>query len=150
MGGGPQYTLTSALQASSRRQRRRRRLHILSPFDNLVIRRQWLRLVFGFDYKLEAYVPAPKRQYGYFCLALLWGDRFVGRIDPKAERREKTLAIKSLRMEPGLEADEALLAELARSLAAFAAFNECEATRIERSSPARVGSRLQRLIAKQG
>jgi len=147
--GETQFTLTRAFEASSRGARRRRRLHILSPFDNLLIRRQRLRRIFDFDYKLEAYVPAPKRQYGYFCLALLWGDRFVGRIDPKAERRQKTLTIRSLQMEPGTEVDDELLAALAHRLSAFAAFNGCEHTRIEHARPARVGSRLQRLIDKE-
>ena len=144
--GEAQYALTEALEASSRGSRRRRRLHILSPFDNLVIRRRRLKQIFDFDYKLEAYVPAPKRQYGYFCLALLWGDRFIGRIDPKAERRQKRLVIRSLILEPGTEIDDELMAGLAGSLSAFAAFNGCERTEIEHSRPARVGSRLQRLI----
>jgi len=147
--GETQFALTRSLEASSRGARRRRRLHILSPFDNLVIRRQRLRRIFDFEYKLEAYVPAPKRQYGYFCLALLWGDRFVGRIDPKAERKQKMLTIRSLQMEPGIEVDDELLAALACRLSAFAAFNGCEHTRIEHARPARVGSRLQRLIDKE-
>ena len=143
-----QFALTRALEASSHGSRRRRHLHTLSPFDNLVIRRGRLRQIFDFEYKLEAYVPAPKRQYGYFCLALLWGDRFIGRIDPKAERREKTLTIRSLQMEPGVEVDDELLAALAHRLSAFASFNDCERTRIEHSRPARVGPRLQRLMDK--
>lgn len=62
-------------------------VHILSPFDNLVIQRKRLQVIFGFDYLIECYVPAPKRKYGYFCLPVLYGNRFAGRIDTKADRR---------------------------------------------------------------
>ena len=143
--GEAQLALTEALEASARASRGRRRVRILSPFDNLVIRRGRLKRIFDFDYKLEAYVPAPKRQYGYFSLVLLWGDRFIGRLDPKAERQQK-LTVRSLQLEPGTEVDDELLGELAASLAAFAAFNGCERTKVERSTPARVGPRLQRLV----
>ena len=62
-------------------------VHILSPFDNMVIQRKRLQDLFGFDYLIECYVPAPKRKYGYFCLPVLYGDKFAGRIDTKADRK---------------------------------------------------------------
>src|SRR4030095_4656279 len=61
-------------------------IHILSPFDNLVIQRRRLKNLFNFDYVIECYVPAHKRKYGYFCLPVLHGSKFIGRIDAKAER----------------------------------------------------------------
>jgi uncharacterized protein YcaQ len=68
------------------------RILLLSPFDNLVIQRDRLRALFGFDYNLECYVPEGKRKYGYFSLPVLQGDQFVGRIDCKAQR-DLTIAI---------------------------------------------------------
>ncbi len=99
---------------------------LLSPFDNLVIRRQWLEKLFGFDYTLECYLPEQKRQYGYFVFPILWGDRLVGRLDPKADRKAKTLVIKNLIFEPGFEVSDEFLTRFRETLAAFARFNGCK------------------------
>ncbi len=103
-----------------------RELHLLSPFDNLVIQRQRLSGLFGFDYVLECYVPAKKRKTGYFCLPLLWGTEFAGQIDLKTDRKDKVLWIKNLVLETGVDREEAFLAALRKKLAAFAKFNKCE------------------------
>ncbi len=62
-------------------------VHILSPFDNIVIQRKRLSALFGFDYVIECYVPIEKRKFGYFCLPVLFGNTFAGRIDAKADRK---------------------------------------------------------------
>ncbi|MEO8512013.1 MAG: crosslink repair DNA glycosylase YcaQ family protein [Ignavibacteria bacterium] len=62
-------------------------VQILSPFDNIVIQRKRLNTLFGFDYIIECYVPAPKRKFGYFCLPVVYGNRFVAKIDTKADRK---------------------------------------------------------------
>lgn len=98
---------------------------LLSPFDNLIIRRQWLEKLFGFDYTLECYLPEAKRQYGYFVFPILWGDRLVGRLDPKADRQTKNLIIKNLVFEPGFEVSDEFLARFREALTAFARFNGC-------------------------
>ena len=72
------------------------RMLILSPFDNSVIQRERLKALFQYDYRIECYVPAAKRQYGYFCLPLLFRDEFIGRMDCKAHRKTSHLEIKSL------------------------------------------------------
>jgi uncharacterized protein len=68
--GSPLYARTKDLEATDRTPRRKA-AHLLSPFDNLVIRRGWVQRLFDFDYTIECYVPAPKRQFGYFCLPVL-------------------------------------------------------------------------------
>ena len=68
---------------------------ILSPFDNAIIQRHRGREVFAFDFQIECYLPGPKRQYGYFCLPIMYRDRFVGRIDCKAHRKAKLLEVKN-------------------------------------------------------
>jgi len=99
---------------------------ILSPFDNLVIHRERLSTLFDFDYRIECYVPAAKRQYGYFCLPLLYADRLVGRIDCKVHRREKRLEVIRLHLEdPNMQDLEAFIQALEIELQRFALFNQC-------------------------
>jgi uncharacterized protein YcaQ len=100
-------------------------VHILSPFDNLVIQRERLRWLFGFDYQIECYVPAPKRKFGHFVLPLLWGDKFVGRLEAKAARNEGTLRVIGLWFEPGFSSNRSLRKGLGDALERFAAFNGC-------------------------
>jgi uncharacterized protein YcaQ len=68
-------------------------VHILSPFDPLVIQRKRLKLFFGYDHVFEAYVTKEKRQYGYFALPVLAGDEIVAAIDCKADRTNRKLLI---------------------------------------------------------
>ena len=100
-------------------------LKVLSPFDNAVIHRDRLSSLFEFDYRIECYVPASKRVFGYFCLPILYGDKFVGRTDCKAYRADQRFEILSLHLEEGsLDRDQffpALIGELKR----FADFNKC-------------------------
>ena len=62
---------------------------ILSPFDILNVFRHRLKDFFDFDYQIECFVPAPKRKYGYFSLPILAGDKFIARMDAKADRKTK-------------------------------------------------------------
>ena len=99
----------------------RSRVKILSPFDNLLIQRKRTKELFDFDYLIECYVPAKKRQYGYFCLPLLWGQRFAGRMDAKIERRTGVLTIRKLHLETS-QIDH-FLASLKKPLEQFLLFN---------------------------
>jgi uncharacterized protein YcaQ len=73
----------------------------LAPLDPLAWDRDLLLRLWGFHYRWEVYVPAAKRQYGYYVLPLLYGDRFVGRIEPRIDRRAGTLRILGLWWEDG-------------------------------------------------
>ena len=68
-------------------------VHILSPFDPLVIQRKRLKLFFGYEHRFEAYVPKEKRVYGYFALPILLGDEMVAVIDLKADRTKRELLV---------------------------------------------------------
>jgi len=78
------------------------RLRVLSPFDPLLRDRKRLLRLFGFDYRIEVFVPEAKRQYGYYVFPLLEADRLIGRIDMKADRDSKVLMVKALWLEPGV------------------------------------------------
>ena len=75
----------------------------LAPLDPLCWDRDLLRRLFGFDYVWEVYVPAAKRRWGYYVLPILYGDRLVGRIEPRIERRASTLRIQGLWWEAGFD-----------------------------------------------
>ena len=69
------------------------RLRVLSPFDPMIRDRNRAERLFGFHYRIEIYVPAPKRKYGYYVFPLLEGDRLVGRIDMKCRRDDGVLEV---------------------------------------------------------
>src|SRR6185436_7088092 len=107
------------------RPHRPRRAHgtLLSPFDSLVWERARTSRLFGFDYRIEVYVPAPKRTFGYYVLPLLLGDEIVGRFDLKADRRGSTLLVQAAHAEPGADRDAgAVAAAAARELDALRAW----------------------------
>jgi len=121
-------------------------IHILSPFDGLLRERWRLRSLFDFECKLEAYFPKAKRRWGYFCLPILWGRRFIGRMDPKADRKNRLLIVKKLMFEPGFEGFDEVLPLLAAKLGTFAAFNGCDATTIEDCFPKRLLPEVRREV----
>lgn len=105
-------------------------LKILSPFDNALIHRDRLSALFNFDYRMECYVPAPKRQFGYFCLPMMYGDQFVGRVDCKAHRFEQRFEVLSFHLEkPYFENQhidhQHFTSAFKTEIQKFADFNQC-------------------------
>src|SRR2546421_10949533 len=82
------------------------RMSLLAPFDNLLGVREWTARLFGFDYVHEIFLPKDKRKFGTNVLPILWGDRFIGRVDPKMDRENEKLVINSIHAESGAPADK--------------------------------------------
>ncbi|HEY3313320.1 MAG TPA: crosslink repair DNA glycosylase YcaQ family protein [Anaerolineales bacterium] len=122
------------------------RTTFLNPFDNLWWAQGRDEAFWGFRQRLEAYSPAHKRIYGYFCLPILHKDRLVGRFDPKLERKTGLLRIKALYLEPGVEADEGLVADCASAMRDFMKFHKASELLIEKSEPGWFGEELSRQI----
>lgn len=97
---------------------------VLSPFDPLVWDRKRASELFGFDYRIECYTPAPKRQYGYFVLPLLRRGKLVGRLDAKAHRKEGVFEVKSLYLEPGVRVTASLAQDLEKALQKLAQWHQ--------------------------
>jgi uncharacterized protein YcaQ len=123
-GGETAYVATSVLQDLPEPVEPSA-VRILSPFDNLVIQRERLRWLFDFDYQIECYVPASRRRFGHFVLPLLWGDRFVGRLEARALRSEGVLQVVGCWFEPGFSGNRTLRKRLREALQEFAMFNGC-------------------------
>jgi uncharacterized protein YcaQ len=117
------------------------RMLILSPFDNSVIQRERLKALFQYDYQIECYVTEAKRQYGYFCLPLLFRDEFVGRMDCKAHRKTGHLEIRALHLEPHGFEDELLIRAFADAVAQFSRFQGCESVSLTKAHPDLCGVR---------
>ena len=98
------------------------RLRILNPFDPVARDRTRLKRLFGFDYTVEMVVPAAKRRWGYYVYPLLEGDRFIGRIEGKADRKAGTLRVLNLWGEPKIRWTAARLAKLDAELARMSRF----------------------------
>lgn len=144
--GAEYYTFPETLEKSANFSQHPPGLFFLSPFDNLIIRRERLKHLFGFEYALECYLPAKKRTYGYFVVPILWGDRFVGRFDPKADRKTKTLILRNLLLESDTEEFDALLPLLAQKFREFARFNQCEQVVVEQTTPKTLKKNLKALL----
>ena len=108
---------------------------LLSPFDPLVWDRARAGELFGFDYRLECYTPAPRRVYGYFTLPILRRGALVGRVDAKAHRREGVFELKTVHLEPGVRITRGLADDVSRAVRECAAWHGTPRITVRRGDP---------------
>ena len=108
----------------------RRQAALIAPLDNLVWDRQMLRWLFDFDYSWEVYTPQAKRRYGYYVLPVLYGDRFVARVDPSFDRKSRVLTLNNWWWEPGILVSRPMQAALQACLRDFQGYLQAEGLRL--------------------
>jgi uncharacterized protein YcaQ len=91
-------------------------VRLLNPFDPVLRDRKRLMGLFGFDYRIEVFVPQPKRQYGYYVFPILEGERLIGRIDMKADRQADCLRVTGIWAEKGRRLSKSLMKKLSVEL----------------------------------
>ena len=119
---------------------------LLSPFDPVVWDRARASELFGFEYRIEVYTPATRRRYGYYSLPILHRGALVGRLDAKAHRKRGVFEVKALHLEPGVMADDDLIAGLAGALHECAGWHGTPEILVRWSDPPGVAGALRAAI----
>jgi uncharacterized protein YcaQ len=122
---------------------------LLSPFDPVVWDRARASELFGFEYRLECYTPAPKRVYGYFTLPILRRGALIGRLDPKAHRRDGIFEVKTLYLEGGVRITQGLIADVARAIRECAAWHGTPRVVVRRTDPPGLAPKLSAALAAE-
>ena len=102
------------------------RMAFLAPLDPLMWDKDLVFAIWDFRYSWEIYTPAVKRKYGYYTLPVLYGEKFVGRIEAIPDRKEHILHVKGLWWEEGVHRTKKMDAKLQKALMNFSKFNDCE------------------------
>lgn len=119
------------------------KIHFVAPLDNLLWNRRMISEIFDFNYSWEVYKIPEKRIYGYYVMPILYGTRFIGRIDPKLDRQNKTMVVNSLFLEEK-DFDKNLVIKLATALQRFIKFHGVSQTTINRTRPKELKNALIR------
>ena len=113
------------------------RCELIAPLDCLIWDRKLISALFGFEYTWEIYTPAAKRKYGAYVLPLLYGERFIGRVEAVCERKMNTLVIKNIWYEDGFKLTKKTQSAIDSCLKRFSKFNRCN--NIERQADGSLG-----------
>ena len=108
------------------------RAAFIAALDNLVWDRDILRWIYDFDYVWEVYKPAAKRKYGYYVLPVIYGDRFVARVDPAYDKKRRILTLSNWWWEEGVQLNDAILEALVVGLQSFMRYLDAEQVRLGR------------------
>lgn len=116
------------LEEASSMKRIKKRCEFIAPLDPMLWDRKLIEAVFDFRYRWEVYVPAEKRQYGYYVLPIVYGDGFAGRIDASADTKNGRLIVNNIWFENGTKGSAAFASALTDACERLARFNSCTET----------------------
>ena len=102
------------------------RMSFIAPLDPLMWDKSLIQTLSDYQYSWEIYIPAVKRKYGYYTLPIIFGDRFVGRIEAVPDRKNKVLEVRGLWWEQGVRQTKKMNSALEKTLSKFAKFNDCD------------------------
>ena len=111
------------------------KVHFVAPLDNLLWNRRIISEIFDFNYSWEVYKPPEKRIYGYYVMPILYGTRFIGRLDPKLDRQNRKMIINSIVLEEKDYDRDSLVDELAAALQRFLKLHDVSQISVEKTSP---------------
>jgi len=120
------------------------KVHFVAPLDNLLWNRKMVSEIFDFDYAWEVYKVPEKRIYGYYVMPILFGKRFVGRLDPKLDRRNKRMIINSIWLEEEDLQKSSFISEFAKTFQRFLKFHDVSQFRIQKTKPKHLKTELMR------
>ncbi|MCJ7817777.1 MAG: winged helix DNA-binding domain-containing protein, partial [Candidatus Thorarchaeota archaeon] len=120
---------------------------LLTPFDNILRERAFAKRIWDFDYKIECYIPAPDRIYGYFVLPILDKNKLAGRLDAKAHRKEGVLELKSLYLENDDIHSTEGLQRLYTGIENFAKFHSCDSIKVGKVTPRKFTTKVRSLFS---
>ena len=148
-----------ALERAARRRTGSRGTTLLSPFDSFLWHRERIERLFGFTYRIEVYTPGPKRVHGYYTMPILHDGQLIGRVDAKAHRAERRLAVREVHFERWFAAggdppaatwgaieQDAALAGVADAFRSLACFTGAEQVDLGRVVPGRLRPPLARAL----
>ena len=101
------------------------RLEFLAPLDPMLWDRKLVEALWDYHYKWEIYTPVNQRKYGYYVLPILYGDKFVGRIEAAADRKAATLVVRNIWYEDGVKQTKKLARAIEGACRRLAKFNDC-------------------------
>ncbi|MFK5923317.1 MAG: crosslink repair DNA glycosylase YcaQ family protein [Verrucomicrobiota bacterium] len=122
-------------------------VHLLSPFDNAIIHRDRMQQLFAFDYRMECYTTKAKRQFGYFCLPILYQDSLLGRVDCKAHRKTGHFELIHMHLEAKAIDLDHFMSHFAKTVHRFARFNNCQHIRVSKVTPEKLASPIKKLFS---
>jgi uncharacterized protein len=127
------------------------KVFLINPFDNLIIQRARLTQLFDFNYVLEVYVPEAKRKFGYYSLAVLWKDDFIGHLDVKAQRSHGHLLLQNLSFTSKALSEKAMLhnddffAAFEQAVNDYTEFNGCQTWQLLACNDSKLGRKYSSL-----